>query len=71
MEPYALTGSDRLSTRRGTESRYTGGLDIKYGLRSNLVVRGREWAFVHRAPWKGYHVLDKTNFSPSCVIECS
>lgn len=37
IEPYELTGSDRLSTRRGTDFLHTGGLDIKYGLRSNLV----------------------------------
>jgi hypothetical protein len=36
MKPYALGGFDRLSGR-GTSALYTGGLDVKYGLRSNLV----------------------------------
>lgn len=37
VQPYGLTGSDRLSTSQGTQFLHTGGLDIKYGLRSNLV----------------------------------
>jgi hypothetical protein len=37
MKPYALTGLDRLSNRPGTDFLHTGGVDIKYGLRSNLV----------------------------------
>ena len=35
-KPYA-GGVDRLSTRTGTDLLHTGGVDIKYGLRSNLV----------------------------------
>ncbi len=37
LQPYGLTGSDHLSTSAGTDFLHTGGLDIKYGLRSNLV----------------------------------
>jgi len=37
VKPYALTGLDRLSNRAGTDFLHTGGVDIKYGLRSNLV----------------------------------
>lgn len=37
VKPYALTGLDRLSNRPGTDFLHTGGVDIKYGLRSNLV----------------------------------
>ncbi len=37
VKPYALGGVDRLSNRPGTDFLHTGGVDIKYGLRSNLV----------------------------------
>lgn len=37
LQPYGLTGSDHLSTMRGTDFLRTGGLDVKYGLKSNLV----------------------------------
>ena len=37
LQPYGLTGADHLSASRGTDFLHTGGLDIKYGLRSNLV----------------------------------
>ncbi|HEV2175902.1 MAG TPA: DUF5916 domain-containing protein [Terriglobia bacterium] len=37
LQPYGLMGSDHLSTSPGTDFLHTGGLDIKYGLRSNLV----------------------------------
>ncbi len=37
VQPYGLTGTDHLSTRPGTDFLHTGGLDIKLGLRSNLV----------------------------------
>ncbi len=37
VKPYALAGVDRLSSGGGTNFLHTAGLDIKYGLRSNLV----------------------------------
>ncbi len=37
VKPYGLMGSDRISNQKGTDFLHTGGLDIKYGLRSNLV----------------------------------
>jgi hypothetical protein len=37
VKPYVLGGVDHLSTSTGTDFLHTGGLDIKYGLRSNLV----------------------------------
>ncbi len=37
VKPYGLLGVDRLSTSTGTDFLHTGGLDIKYGLRSSLV----------------------------------
>jgi uncharacterized protein DUF5916/cellulose/xylan binding protein with CBM9 domain len=37
VKPYALAGLDRLSNRTGTDFLHTGGVDIKYGLRSGLV----------------------------------
>lgn len=37
LQPYGLMGSDHLSTSPRTDFLHTGGLDIKYGLRSNLV----------------------------------
>jgi hypothetical protein len=37
VKPYGLLGVDRLSTSRGSNLLHTGGVDIKYGLRSNLV----------------------------------
>ncbi len=37
VKPYGLMGSDRVSNQPGTDFLHTGGLDIKYGLRSNLV----------------------------------
>lgn len=36
IKPYALAGFDRVSGS-GTSALHTGGLDVKYGLRSNLV----------------------------------
>ena len=37
VKPYGLLGLNRLSTSRGTDFLHTGGVDIKYGLRSSLV----------------------------------
>ncbi len=37
VKPYGLLGADRLSTGSGADFLHTGGLDIKYGLRSSLV----------------------------------
>ncbi|PYU89902.1 MAG: hypothetical protein DMG25_18105 [Acidobacteria bacterium] len=37
VKPYGLLGADRLSTSGGTDFLHTGGVDIKYGLRSSLV----------------------------------
>ena len=37
VKPYGLLGADRLSTGSGTNFLHTGGVDIKYGLRSSLV----------------------------------
>lgn len=37
VKPYALAGIDQLSNRLGTDVLHTGGMDIKYGLRSSLV----------------------------------
>jgi len=37
VKPYGLMGVDRLSNRTGADFLHTVGVDIKYGLRSNLV----------------------------------
>lgn len=37
VKPYGVLGADRLSGQSGTSFLHTGGLDIKYGLRTNLV----------------------------------
>ena len=37
VRPYGLLGSDRLAGLRGTQPLDTGGVDVKYGIRSNLV----------------------------------
>ncbi len=37
LQPYGLMGTDHLSDNPRTDFLHTGGLDIKYGLRSNLV----------------------------------
>src|SRR6266568_959578 len=37
VKPYGLMGVDRMSNRTRTDFLHTGGVDIKYGLRANLV----------------------------------
>jgi len=37
IRPYGLLGSDRLSGQGGTQALATGGVDVKYGIRSSLV----------------------------------